>query len=159
MNMEVAQLRLENQTLEADNEALRQEVKVLKGYIDTLMMESSRIMEERHQQHRRGSPNNRIIKLTEKRALCLAKSLYYKDLKQDAQVLEDLKINLVRAGLLAPDAKHTPLHIVKCVSDQRFNALSQDIKLRYKVLAEQEFDKRNAEINKHALHDGAHIAC
>lgn len=153
---DVISLGLENQRLKDQMDGMRREIQQLKSYIDTLIMESSMYMEEHRVSCKGGGHSRkqaRTFKMTEKRLWRTAKNIYYRELKEDGALLEHLKGVLVSSGLADDQVKHVPLHIVKCATDQKFNALNHDIKLKYRSQAEQELVQKHAQIYKLAVSD------
>jgi hypothetical protein len=120
--------------MEQENLRLKEQVNTLKQYVDTLMMDSSMYMEELRS---KGKGKAKPWKVTEKRIWRAAKNIYYKELKEDKTLLADITKKVQSIGLIGPDNKCVPLHIVRSYTDQMFSSLPHDSKMGYRQQAEK----------------------
>lgn len=136
MECMLGMLKMENEMLQRDVYYYQEETKRLKEHINTLMMESSVLLEKSsHTQH---------VCRSERKIMRMAKALFYHEKKSDATLTSELLLKLKQAGLLEADTKNIPYSYLKTYIDSCFENLDDKARLSYKQRVIEDLNKNTS---------------
>lgn len=128
-------VQLENEHLQERLKCFQKENDALKAHINTLMLQSSSMLEKELVSNK--PPRKKVA--TEKNILRQAKLLYYNECSSKPAFIDEINNCLIKAGLISKQRKPLTKTLIRSISELMFEKLDPGIQDQYKVKASETF--------------------